>query len=569
MKTFLTSVKGKIIAGSATAVTIGAVIVAALVITSGYRTIAVEALTGVTSIINAGKTQDAYVGQHLKDGDDATVGAQSDITLLLDDDKYVYGEPNTHFWVEAKGKKNDARTTIHLDKGSVLNRLDNKLGEAEVYQVDTPNSTMSVRGTVFRVSVIEEGNGDTYTIIEVFEGEVYVQVKYESGISTSQSRSLLAGESAIVRSNSEISEFVEENGSIVREIEYRKIPKASARFLGLAIDYGHVLCIGKDLLYDYVEIESHKFAQEVKTVDATCSDKGYVYEICTVCGLEVEKEIIPRKKHTYKKTEIPPTCTEDGSRTVICTDCDDVSEEVIIPATGHTFGDWVVTKQPTADEDGIKIRECENCDEQEEEIIPRLPAVVNIIPEIAQIDDITPGVVPSAPSPAPSPAPSSDDGSYDDDKCASGHSWGSPTVVDPTCQSAGSSTKVCSRCGKKSVTRIAKLDHTYTAAAGFAPSSPNTHIRRCTTCNQDIELPCSFTLRGTGAGTHLNVCSDCSNSSETACSRDYYETSDSEHWAICKCGEIVPGTTESHLSSRGTWTDGDVCAKCKKRHVTG
>ncbi|MGN0412718.1 MAG: hypothetical protein ACI4FV_06735, partial [Lachnospiraceae bacterium] len=62
MKTFLTTMKGKIIAGIATVGVIGAVAVTVAVMNSGYRTIAVEELNGITQILNQGGTSDAYVG---------------------------------------------------------------------------------------------------------------------------------------------------------------------------------------------------------------------------------------------------------------------------------------------------------------------------------------------------------------------------------------------------------------------------------------------------------------------------------------------------------------------------
>jgi len=118
MKSFLTTTKGKIIAGIGTAAVVAVVVVAIIMANSGYRTIAVEELNGTTSVTNNGSTSDAYVGQHLKSGDDVSVKSQSNLTLGLDSDKFVYAKENTHFWVEAAGKADNTRTTIKLDEGS-------------------------------------------------------------------------------------------------------------------------------------------------------------------------------------------------------------------------------------------------------------------------------------------------------------------------------------------------------------------------------------------------------------------------------------------------------------------
>ena len=68
-------------------------------------------------------------------------------------DKYVYAQEDTHFWLEASGSSESSKTVIYLDEGAVLNRIKNPLENGSVYQVDTPNSTMAVRGTVFWVVV--------------------------------------------------------------------------------------------------------------------------------------------------------------------------------------------------------------------------------------------------------------------------------------------------------------------------------------------------------------------------------------------------------------------------------
>lgn len=318
MKTFLTTMKGKVIAGASTACVVGAVIVAAILINSGYRTILVDQLTGITRVENGGSIKDAFVGQHLKAGDDVTVSADSDLTLALDLEQFVYAEQNTHFWVEAKGKKKDSRTVIHLDKGSNLCRIDRKLKDAESFDVDTSNATMSVRGTVFRTSCSVDDEGLNYTLIEVFEGQVFVQVKMENGQNTDESRLLSAGESAIVRSGNDFSEFVKkEQDEIVSEIEYSKLPQNSAKFLGKAIDEGRSLCIGKDLLYDLVALIEHDFSEMTEETEASCTQEGSYVQVCSICGIKGETVITQEPlEHAYEKVE-----KEDGTVVYCCKIC--------------------------------------------------------------------------------------------------------------------------------------------------------------------------------------------------------------------------------------------------------
>lgn len=158
------------------AVTGGAVVTAAVVFAlsgqESFRTIAVEELNGTTMVVNEKKEEAAaYEGMHLYSGYEVAVQEASDMTLLLDMDKYVYAEENTHFWLEAEGNEERGNTVIVLDQGSELNRIKEKLKEGESYKVDTPNSTMAVRGTVFRVSVYYDADGMAYTSVDVFDGE--------------------------------------------------------------------------------------------------------------------------------------------------------------------------------------------------------------------------------------------------------------------------------------------------------------------------------------------------------------------------------------------------------------
>lgn len=70
-----------------------------------------------------------------------------------------------------------SKTVIYLDEGATLNRIVNPLENGAVYQVDTPNSTMAVRGTVFRVEVREGKDGKIYTYLAVLNGAVKVELK--------------------------------------------------------------------------------------------------------------------------------------------------------------------------------------------------------------------------------------------------------------------------------------------------------------------------------------------------------------------------------------------------------
>ena len=82
----------------------------------------------------------------------------------------------------------------------------------------------------------------------------------------------------------------------------------------------------------------HICALEVTdSLDATCTEDGYVTYTCTLCG-DSYTEVIPATGHNHVETDRQEaTCTEDGYVTYTC-ECGDTYTEVI-PATGHTYVD--------------------------------------------------------------------------------------------------------------------------------------------------------------------------------------------------------------------------------------
>ena len=247
---FLKTTKGKVITIGGVAVVAIGILAAVLLQGNGYRSISVEQVEGSVNIAGQKNNGQAYVGEHLYSGDDVTVMDQASLTMCMDNDKYVYADANTHFSLEASGAKEDSRIKINLDAGSELNELQSKLGPNDTYEVDTPNSTMSVRGTKFRVTVFETSYGVVYTLIEVENGEVLVRVKMLDGTYTGEEKLLTAGQSALIRSDSERSEFVvgtrldgsevDQNGSDdtgMLMLTYDALPKdGMARLIELIMD---------------------------------------------------------------------------------------------------------------------------------------------------------------------------------------------------------------------------------------------------------------------------------------------------------------------------------------------
>lgn len=527
LSTFFKSTKGKIVAGTSGVAVTAAIVATIILMNQGFRTIVVDALTGSSIVTNNGKTAEAFVGQHLQDGDDVKVAPAADLTLFVDQDKYIYAEENAHFWLETKGKQDDTRTAIKQDAGSVLYRIDNKLNEGEYFNVNSSNASMSVRGTVFRITC-EEDSVDKYTKIEVFEGAVYVEAKMENGDDTNQSRLLNAGEMAIIRSNDEISEFLEdEEQNVVRLIKYDSLPKGTALKLGTIIDSGRDVGITKELLFDYVEITEHKFVATDASLDPTHVLAGNLVEVCTICGLEKETEIPPltedEEAHKIVTETVDGTCDNPGYTITRCEDCGEIIEKTV---TGekkeHEFGKYEITKAATVDEEGEKVAVCADCGEKKVIKIDKLKPTPSASPK-NNANKVTPspsaavsnnnlianaknGPSPSAsvkptikPTPEPTPennTSSSDSSSSSDDisssdPCANGHDYVLKSSTDSTCALAGSELYECSRCKTTKTNSIAKKAHTYDEQnydwSAATCTEPEKYIYECEICKARIE----------------------------------------------------------------------------------
>lgn len=140
-----------------------------------YRSILIYQLEGSADIEREGSgniraAEDLY----LESGDRLTVADGSSVRLKLDDDKYIMAEENSVLSIEATGDEADSKTRIQLEQGVITNEIQNPLSTDSEYEVNSPNSVMAVRGTIFRVEIEPEPGEDdeTSTRVSVFSGKV-------------------------------------------------------------------------------------------------------------------------------------------------------------------------------------------------------------------------------------------------------------------------------------------------------------------------------------------------------------------------------------------------------------
>lgn len=443
MKGFLATLKGKLILVSTSFVILAAVVIIIMSMQpESYRSIKVDMLDGQTVIVDKDNvSKDAYKGMHLESGDSVLVQKDSNMTLLLDMDKYVFADEGTKFWVEATGnsEKANTKTKIHLEEGSVLCRLDSKLGDDEAYEVETPNSVMSVRGTIFRMSIYQDENGENYTRIDVLEGAVKVDLHTEDGKKNGEEGTIEAGQSGLVHSNPEISEFVVGES----DISYDDYSESMSQFIVNTIDTGRELCIGRDLFTHYTNLGSHP--EEATVIkESTCSEEGQREIYCSTCDMVVRTEPIEKISHTEGEWELQfeGTCKEKGMEALICVVCGEIVETREVDYDGdHEFGEWTLDKSATCKEEGSEVRTCTVCGEKE-------------IRNVEKTD----------------------------------HSFGNWTVtVKATCEGEGKETRTCSVCGEEEEKTISAKGHSYgawndTIAATCTESG--TQVRTCDGCGK-------------------------------------------------------------------------------------
>ncbi len=296
-----------------------------------YRTIVAAQVSG-TVLVSNDKKQDvpAYEGMALYDGDRISVGENASLTVELDGDKYMMAEAGTKFRLEATGKAGSEKTVIHLESGAALTRIKNALNEDQSYVVETPNSVISVRGTVWRTSYSENAQSGPITLCQVFGGLVEMAVAGDS-------RQIPGGSSACV---------IEGQSSIGLEaLDYSKLPKGIIEILLSFIDDREELDATREELESY--LHEH-------TWSAWEAEGDNHIRAC-------ECEETQNEPHNWNEGEITtqPTHLAEGVKTFTCGDCGYTKTEPVEKLSEHTWGQWKA-------EGDNHIRSCE-CEETQSE----------------------------------------------------------------------------------------------------------------------------------------------------------------------------------------------------------
>ena len=549
------------------------------------RTVVVQETNGTTVVLDAKKTStNAYKGMHLVAGNDVTVQKISDLTMLFDMDKYMYAEESTHFWLsKASGSQEKSKTVIYLDEGATLNRIVNPLENGAVYQVDTPNSTMAVRGTVFRVEVREGKDGKIYTYLAVLNGAVKVELKTTEGKYNGVSETIPAGTAAAIRADETFSEFIGgSGGKHTAPIDYAAFPAGTLRQIIAYIDDNEEIDADRDELEALLKQklseangdEKHKHSWQTVTVreadcartglqktvcavcgeakgqktlpraahklsgwtvktKATCESKGLKVKKCGVCGKIIERRQTAALAHQPGKAKITaPTCVKAGSKVISCKLCGHIIKEETLAAKGHQPGDWEITKPATYGKEGERCKVCTVCGEVlETEAIPALISGGSS----ACSHQVENWNVTKAPTCTEAGSKSGTCSVCKQSVTASipatGHNWSGWTVTTAaTCTAAGVETRTCQKC-QKSETRAIK-------ATGHKASETWTVTKEATCTTTGTET--NYCVHGCGAAVSTREIPKLPHelTEQAGKAASCTEAGQHKHWKCTACGTL-------------------------------
>ena len=210
-----------IIAGSAVAViAVAAALFFLLPKKDSYRLLKMFEFSGNGVVTRESKGDiTPYTNMVLESGDMISLNTGV-MTIQADDDKFINLDEHTTIKLTATGTSANSKTQIELLKGGITSDIRNKLSAESTYEVNTPNSAMSVRGTVF-YTCIYEIDGVQYTRTCCFEGEVTSRLVYKNGTYSIEEVPVLKGKEVVVYNDGTTTDYLYDEP---QDIDYASIP---------------------------------------------------------------------------------------------------------------------------------------------------------------------------------------------------------------------------------------------------------------------------------------------------------------------------------------------------------
>ena len=228
-----------IIAGSAVAlIAVAVTLFFVIPKDKSYRLLKLFEFSGSGTVTRESKgTITPYANMVLESGD--TISLDSGVmTIQADDDKFIHLDQDTTIQLVATGTSSNSKTSIQILKGGITSDIRNKLSADSTYEVNTPNSAMSVRGTVFYTATYEI-DGVKYTRTCCFEGEVVSRLVYKNGTYSVEEVPVLKGKEVIIYEDATTTDYLYDEP---QDIDYSTLPEEV--LIGLR---NHIDTQGEDL----------------------------------------------------------------------------------------------------------------------------------------------------------------------------------------------------------------------------------------------------------------------------------------------------------------------------------
>ena len=186
-----------------------------------YRLLKMYEFEGTGVVTRSGKGDiTPYANMVLESGDKVSLDTGV-LTIQADDDKFIHLDEHTIIQLVATGTSTNSKTSIEILEGGITSDIRNKLSADSTYEVNTPNSAMSVRGTVFYTYVYEI-DGVKYTRTCCFEGEVTSRLVYKNGQYSVEEVPVIKGKEVIIYDDGTTTDYLYDEP---QDIDYSTLPR--------------------------------------------------------------------------------------------------------------------------------------------------------------------------------------------------------------------------------------------------------------------------------------------------------------------------------------------------------
>ena len=298
-----------------------------------YRVVKIYELDGTATVKREDTGEiDIYPNMVLASGDEVYL-KEGLMSLKLDEDKYVYVEEDTRFSLVAQGNAANSKTSIELMQGAIINEIRSPLPEDASYEVHTQNSSMSVRGTTFRVAVYYDENGTLFTKVSVFDGKVETQLVYKDG-TKADPRMIEYGKETIIFEDETNTDYLDG----ITDIKYEELSVQALETLLKLVKEGLVLSVSEEEISAVIALltEEDPVASEEEPEKDTSEEDGDSKEPTDSTDDEEngDSDEGKKKEETPSEQTQPSSPTDNGQVTPPGTDdTDDTDEEEKGPYT--------------------------------------------------------------------------------------------------------------------------------------------------------------------------------------------------------------------------------------------